>query len=781
MKYLAHTNGIPEIRSGEVHKPATVGNFQRLKAKAAAGRPVVLAAYYFPTEDGLDLCVELPGSTPLSDGAVVRLEDFWLADDARALVRLAGGPGIISVAAAGKLLKECGTFAKLGPLVGAVSALQELSPQQKEKVSDALTLLDKRRTVAFLTRHGMKYWLAWELTYMFGEFDLVDTLKRDPYCIAGMPNVALDVLDNIAANYGWGLGHPKRPLAAVMCSVAEEIEGKGHTYIPIAALARIVADTLGCAHKVADRYIRLAVAVSGQPNGFSGADLHLWQSFSPLDSAGFTMPQTKVTYKTLFWAETELATKKTPPHHQTQFNIVPKMASGPVPWFSARALAAVSDVAVAIGADFTQTAAIRNAFQRPFSLVCGGPGTGKTDKVIRGIVDVSAKIGLKAVVLAPTAKAAQNIVRRGAAASALTVHRFLGIGYDSRARLKRALESAAGVDVIIVDESSMLDTYIFHHLVDAAYKSGTSLVMVGDPHQLPPVGPGCPFEELAAAVGIQSITNNGVALASYMGQLKLSPQQLVPYVALTTIYRTGPGSGVASLGADALAHRVHDLESAYPGVNVVSFPGVSGVGDPALLNAVKNEVAQMVRKYSIDVLTVTSTNVDVFSLNRQLRPLFFGGANPMWPFAVGDKVTQRVNNYHAPLSGGGEMAIVNGEDGIVVATHPNIYGDLDVVEVDFGGARPVRYDRMGAEAQLTLGYARTVHKAIGTEASAVVLAVTSRDWGARKLRLFYTAVTRAKKELVIVTDDVAALEAVINSGGSGFRRTRFGWAVAGKV
>jgi exodeoxyribonuclease V alpha subunit len=354
---------------------------------------------------------------------------------------------------------------------------------------------------------------------------------------------------------------------------------------------------------------------------------------------------------------------------------------------------------------------------------------------------------------------------------AQTVHRLLGIRPKyGRLESRYHCEGKDGkppfpADVLIVDEAGMLDAYVFEKVLYAV-RDGTRVVLVGDPDQLPPVGPGVPLLDTLQAM--------------------LPPHGRGTSVArLTVNHRQGPGSQIPNLAAqiNSGSLRVPQLTS-NPDVAVDQVPA----GTTA--RQLGPRLVQLAAQYGgtwgagrpwPPVLVLNPTRDEVADLNRQIQ----AAVNPgTLPFRVGDPVLQAVNNYEAPLANqpGMTTEVMNGEMGRVVDVQRDAFGNVGRVVVEFDAARVVEYDGQAAEAQLLLAYAMTVHKAQGTEADVVIVPVlSSMRRGRRRVwnrRLLYTAVTRARQRVVIVTDDPAEVAAVARLGGQS-RRTRYRWMVRG--
>ncbi|CAM5464512.1 ATP-dependent RecD-like DNA helicase [Streptomyces tanashiensis] len=377
-----------------------------------------------------------------------------------------------------------------------------------------------------------------------------------------------------------------------------------------------------------------------------------------------------------------------------------------------------------------QEDAVRLALTRKVAVLTGGPGCGKSFTV-RSIVELARAKKAKVVLAAPTGRAAKRLAElTGAEAS--TVHRLLELkpGGDAAYDRDRPLDA----DLIVVDEASMLDLLLANKLVKAV-APGAHLLLVGDVDQLPSVGAG-----------------------EVLGDL-LAPGSPVPAVRLTRIFRQAKQSGVVTN-----AHRI----------NAGTPPQTQGLPDFFLFAEEETEDAARVAvevaarripaKFGLDprrdvqvLAPMHRGPAGAGSLNGLLQQAITP-ARPDLPekrfggrvFRVGDKVTQIRNNYEKGANG-----VFNGTVGVVTA--------LDTVEqrltVRTDEDEEVAYDFDELD-ELAHAYAVTIHRSQGSEYPAVVIPVTMSAWMMLQRNLLYTAVTRARKLVVLVGSRRAIAQAV---------------------
>lgn len=372
--------------------------------------------------------------------------------------------------------------------------------------------------------------------------------------------------------------------------------------------------------------------------------------------------------------------------------------------------------------DQIQQQAIRQAMHSNVMVLTGGPGTGKTTTV-QGIIEAFEANGCTISLAAPTGRAAKRL-SEAAGMEAKTIHRLLeyspvdGFGCNN--------ENQLDTDVVIVDESSMIDILLFYRLLDAL-APGTRLVLVGDTDQLPSVG---------AGNVLLDIIDSGV----------------VPVVRLTRIFRQAQASRIIT-NAHAINHgQFPDISNA-PQDDFFFMPIPDDSIPQTIVELVKTRLpkAYSLEPHQIQVLTPMQRGaVGAVALNatlqQALNPYGEQLTRGLTVFRTRDKVMQIRNNY--------DKGVFNGDIGYVsvVDTEEN------KLRVLYDG-RSVEYDAADLD-QLTLAYAITVHKSQGSEFKAVVMPVTMQHHMMLERNLIYTAITRARELCVLLGDTRAVSRAV---------------------
>ncbi len=379
-----------------------------------------------------------------------------------------------------------------------------------------------------------------------------------------------------------------------------------------------------------------------------------------------------------------------------------------------------------------QEQAIREAATSGLLLITGGPGTGKTT-ILNGILSLLGQMQLRCLLAAPTGRAAKRLTEvTGEDAS--TIHRLLEAGIDQntgKMLFVRDEDNPLKCDAVIVDEMSMVDVELLHALLQAV-PQGKRVILVGDPDQLPPVGPGFPFSDMLRS-----------------GEL--------PTVRLTEIFRQAQQSLIVMN-----AHRVNRGE----------MPDLKNVKSDFFFMRRQNEegVCSLIRDLCTTRLPnnmgIPSDQIQVLSPTRKgsvgtmnLNKLLQAALNPAAPdkkerqfgefiFREGDRVMQIRNNYDI---------MWKKVDGSAVGT--GIFnGDVGTIrEIDLGmETMTIRFDDREAEYDFTQlnelepAYAMTVHKSQGSEYRAVILTAWNGSPYLLSRSILYTAITRARELLIIV-------------------------------
>jgi exodeoxyribonuclease V alpha subunit len=392
----------------------------------------------------------------------------------------------------------------------------------------------------------------------------------------------------------------------------------------------------------------------------------------------------------------------------------------------------------AVGKDLdeAQSAAVAAALEHGVSVLTGGPGTGKS-RTVATLVRLLTARGRSVALAAPTGRAAKRLEEL-CDAPATTLHRLLG-AQGMTGGFARGEDWPLDEDVIVVDETSMLDVELAAALFEACADT-THLLLVGDPAQLPSIGAGRVLGDLV---------DSG----------------LVPVTELTTLYRQAEGGAIARLATAVRAGELPTVDStASKEVVVVGCRGAEEAAHRTV-QLVTDSIPRALGIASGDVQVVTPVHrgpAGTVALNAALKARLNPGDGETGGFDVGDRVVSTANHL--------EDGFANGEVGTVVGREQR-----DLV-VAFAGAGPVTVPARHL-GDLAHGWAVTVHRAQGSEFTAVVAVLPAEAGGLLSRPLVYTAFTRAQRHLSVVHAAGGALARAVREVGAVPRRTRLGGAL----
>lgn len=390
------------------------------------------------------------------------------------------------------------------------------------------------------------------------------------------------------------------------------------------------------------------------------------------------------------------------------------------------------------GLDAVQAGAVGLAAAHGVSLLTGGPGTGKS-RTISAIVALCSKVQASIALAAPTGRAAKRLEEL-AGSNATTIHRLLGArprsdSGDRASVFEHDADNPIEADLVVVDEASMLDIELGAALL-SALRDGTHLVVVGDPAQLPSIGPGRVLGDL-----IDSGT--------------------VPVTELRTLYRQTEGGTIARLATAVRAGEVLAVDDPSHEVVVVPARG-SEEAARRVVQVVTDSIPRVFSSSGDQIQVVTPVHrgpAGTQALNRALKAVLNPGTGTVRGFDVGDRVVATANHLDAEPTG-----YANGEVGTVVST-----GDNTLRVAFTGGESEISGKPL---ADLLHGWAITVHRAQGSEWEAVVVVMPPEAGSMLSRPLVYTALTRARRHLTVVHAAGPQLAHAVRQIGSLPRRTR---------
>jgi exodeoxyribonuclease V alpha subunit len=389
------------------------------------------------------------------------------------------------------------------------------------------------------------------------------------------------------------------------------------------------------------------------------------------------------------------------------------------------------------GLDPDQRAAVQLLAEHGVVVLHGGPGTGKS-RTVAAVVELASALRKRTALAAPTGRAAKRLEEL-AGHEASTLHRLLGAqGGRGQEERRGATEFLRGeswpldADVVVVDEASMLDVELAAALFDAC-ADGTHLLIVGDPAQLPSIGPGRVLAD---------ILESGA----------------VPDIELTTLHRQAEGGTIARLAAAVRTGELPPVDDPTREVVVVAAKSADE-GAKRVVQLVTDSIPRALGIPAADVQVVTPVHrgpAGTANLNTVLKEQLNPGDGTVGGFDVGDRVVATANHL--------DDGFANGEVGVVTEIKDG------ALTVDFG-AGPLTVPG-GAVSDLVHGWAITVHRAQGSEWPAVVSVLPPEAGGMLSRPLVYTAWTRAQRHLSVVHAAGPVLARGVREVSARPRRTR---------
>jgi len=582
-----------------------------------------------------------------------------------------------------------------------LSQVKGIGPKLIEKIrSSWKEQVMVRSIMVFLHSYGIGTARAVRIFKEYGE-NAIEVVKSNPYRLStDIWGVGFQTADELALKMGLPRDSPFRAQAAVR-HVLQKAQSDGHVCLPEEMTVSFAEELT----KIPPEGIAAAIAALREQNEIV---------LDPPDRA-----EPLVYLQPLYVAELGVARQ------------VKALALGGHPLAGAKVEAAVewAEKRMKITLAASQKLAIAAAVSKKVVVVTGGPGTGKTT-IVRAILDIFTAKGLKVSLGAPTGRAAKRLAE-ATGREARTIHRLLEFD-PAIAGFRRSRDNPLDLDLLVIDEMSMVDLVLMNQLLRAVPRSAC-VVLVGDVDQLPSVGA-------------------GAVLADLIGS------GVVPVAKLTEVHRQAKESWIVRA-----AHAVNngdEPESAPRGDGDFYF--IEANEPPAVIERIVQMVKERIpAKFGFDpfrdiqVLTPqVKTDLGVIQLNKVLQEALNPGRGAAevkrfdTVYRIGDKVLQVRNNY--------QREVFNGDIGRVAK--------IDAVEqvlfAEFEGRR-VAYDFSDLD-ELQLAYACTIHKGQGSEYPAVVIPVHSQHYVMLQRNLLYTAITRGRKLVALVGSRKALWRAVTN-------------------
>ena len=644
-------------------------------------------------------------------------------EDEEAIERYLGSGAIrgIGLALAARIVRrfKADTFRIIEEEPERLAEVKGISERKAMEIADQVNeKRDLRQAMIFLQQYGITMNLAVKVYQQYGQ-EVYGIIRENPYRLADdIEGVGFRTADEIAVRVGIRMDSDFRIRSGILY-VLLQASTEGHTYLPEEELTRRTGQLLEVGEEqIEKQYMDLAIE----------RKIIMKQGEN----------QTQIYAASFYYMEANTATML------KQLNV-----SYDVPDLEIEERVRRIEKQTGMELDEHQMTAVKEAVRNGLLIITGGPGTGKST-TINTIIKYFEMEGLDIFLAAPTGRAAKRMSET-TGFEARTIHRMLELngGVDGAAGFERNEQNPLETDVVIIDEMSMVDISLMHALLKAV-AVGTRLILVGDVNQLPSVGPGSVLRDI-----IRSHECN--------------------VVMLTKIFRQASTSDII-----VNAHKINQGEEVTLDNKSMDFFFLKRYDADVIISVVLQLIKQKLPKFvdatPYDIQVLTPMRKGLLGVER-LNGILQRYLNPPSPqkrekehgdilFREGDKIMQTRNNYQLEweirtkygLSVDKGTGVFNGDMGIV--REINDFAETMTVEFDEG--RMVEYPYKLLD-ELELAYAITIHKSQGSEYPAVVIPLLSGPSMLMNRNLLYTAVTRARKCVTLVGNEVTFEQMVQNT------------------
>ncbi len=572
-----------------------------------------------------------------------------------------------------------------------------------------------RQAMIFLQQYGISQTLAAKIYKTYGQ-ELYGILKENPYRLADdIQGVGFRIADEIASRIGIHTDSDFRVRSGILYTLMQSAQ-EGHTCLPTELLTQRASELLGVdAEHIEPHYMNLAIdkkiVIKSQGQFIYASHYYYMEA-----NTAAMLKQLDLSYD--------------------------------VPEIEIRERIRRIEQDTGMKLDELQAEAVKEAVTNGLMVITGGPGTGKTT-TINTIIRYFELEGMDIFLAAPTGRAAKRMSET-TGFEARTIHRMLELngGMEGNAGFERNEQNPLETDVIIIDEMSMVDISLMYALLKAV-AAGTRLILVGDVNQLPSVGPGSVLKDM-----IES------------GRFHV--------VRLNKIFRQAAQSDII-----VNAHKINRGEEVILDNKSMDFFFLKRFDANVIISVVIQLIQQKLPKFveaePFDIQVLTPMRKGLLGVERlngilqqYLNPPETGKAEREHGgviFREGDKVMQIKNNYQLEweirskygLAIDKGTGVFNGDTGVIRSISPY----QEIVTVEFDEGRMVEYAFKQLD-ELELAYAITIHKSQGSEYPAVVIPLLTGPKMLMNRNLLYTAVTRAKKCVTIVGNDLTFQNMIAN-------------------
>jgi exodeoxyribonuclease V alpha subunit len=569
-----------------------------------------------------------------------------------------------------------------------------------------------RTLMQFLQEMGVQTSYCAKIYKEYGP-DAVDFIRQDPYILAeDIPGAGFLIADTIARKLGVEIEDPERVRACIMHIILQNADD-GHTFAEQENLIARCENQFQISRRTIQNTIDEMAAVKAIV-------------VEPIEN---DRSLNAIFMRELYLAETGLA------------NRLKAMLSIPVTVaeMDPDRIAAEVHNKLAINLSSEQLEVLEQIFSHRIAIITGGPGTGKTT-LLRSISTMFETMGKRVLLAAPTGRAARRlseVTRR----KARTIHRLLGYNFTDGGFI-RDRDHTLEADAVIIDEASMVDTMLMHHLIDAVPMSAV-LVLVGDVSQLPAIGPGNVLSDMIDSARIPVFSLNKIFRQDRESAIITNAHKV-----RQGNFQVGAQTDVIDESCDFYFVEEHDPDRVAQRIVQLCSQELPHKFDfdPIL------DIQVLTPMHKGTVGTINLNHMLQETLNQQPALIeAMGNA-----YKVGDKVMHLRNNYQKEVYNG-DIGVVRGFDQQKAELSVDYYG------------RTVCYDTSELD-QITIAYAISVHKSQGSEYPAVIVPLVTQHYVLLQRNLLYTAMTRGKK-LVILIGTPKALHIALNNDKPRLRLT----------
>lgn len=586
--------------------------------------------------------------------------------------------------------------------------LPGIGQKRVEKITDAWAEQKVVRDIMiFLQSHGIGSARAVRIYKTYGD-NAIAKINENPYRLASdIHGVGFKIADDLALSLGIPADSLIRAQAGVRHTL-QEAAGQGHCACERTDLIETASNLLGIPSETIEQALGEELAGKRLVVEQAGEQEHVYLTY-------------------LHKAETQVAKR------------LKRLLEGALPWGKIDIDKAVpkAEKSTGIKLSDSQRAAVKKALESKLAVLTGGPGTGKTT-ITQTFLQIVRSKKLKVCLCAPTGKAAKRMAE-ATGMETKTIHRTLEFS-PMEGGFQRNQENPLEADLVVVDESSMIDIVLMQNLL-AAIPDHAALLIIGDVDQLPSVGA-------------------GAVLADIIGS------EVVPTMRLTEIFRQAATSKII-----VNAHRINEGKMPLPNEpgEDSDFYFIPARSPEEVYDKLLKVVTDRLPKSfgfdpirDIQVLSpMNRASLGTQALNSELQlRLNVGDGAKVTKFGmtymVGDKVIQTTNNY--------DKEVFNGD----IGTIRSVSREDETLLIDIDD-RLVEYDFSDLD-EVSLAYATTIHKSQGSEYPVVVIPLAMQHYNLLQKNLIYTGVTRGKK-MVVVVGEPRALSMAINNKNSRSRLT----------